>query len=733
MIAKELVTVLRFQLEKSGLNRFLQGLNQAKAKAQQTANEINNKLRLKQLSNHDAIFNRGMQKLDLRTDATILNEIRRAQLAYKALERSGRATHNELNRAAQATRQRIADLRNELKGADGNGGLGGFSALISGAIGAGLVANFTQTADAISGAIAQASMHADAGNADKVMKQIYANAQSAGTSWQSGVDMYGSVARSKKDLGLDDAQAVKLSDTVSKAVAMTSKGAGQDSAAILQFSQALASGVLRGDELNSILENSGGLAMAIADSFGVSVGELRKMGQAGKLSSKEMAEGLLKQSDKINEKFNKMPATFGQGITRMQNAWARLVNDLNKGSGASQVFYEICGWIADRLESIASFAGFAALSWGLTAIKAKLIAATVSAGGLRVALHGVGQAMKTSLLPMLKMAALLYGLYLIGEDIWVWANGGESVFGDLIGPVKEWKDELEWVKQKFIEIKDFLGGAGDTFSEWGAKMAMAGSVGYVLFKALSLVLGVVRLISAAMMMNPWVLAILAIVAAVYLLYTHWDTVVAYFLTAWEWIKAAGVAVWDWIVQTALAAWDAIWWAISAYFGWILNLATTVWTSIWAFVQAVWDWILVKAIAIWTAIVAAAYVMWENIKAKAQAAWDYIKTTAIAIWDGIVAAVNAAWDSAVAYFTSKWQSAAGAIKSLFDWIPGLGSGGINVNHTVSAAQMATAGAGGGNRTVNQTNHVSFASPHNSSAKTSQTLKAANDRAKMFLRS
>ena len=666
MIARELVTLLRFRMERAGLNQFLNGLNHARSRAQAAANDIRRSfasMRLQQ-RNSGAIYNRSLDRLGIRSDAQIYAEIRRAQLAYMAFRRTGMATHAELDRAWARTRERIRELRGELRSSGSS--LGKW-------LGAAAVAqtamSFASTSDQISGAVAQASLYAD--NEKAVIAQIFKNAQAAGTDWQAGVDMYGSVARSKKALGLDDAAAVQLSDLVSKAVATTSKGAGQDSAAILQFSQALASGVLRGDELNSILENSGGLAMSIADAFGVGVGELREMGKAGKLSSKEMAEGLLKQADKINDKFAKIPKTFGSGMTKIRNAWSRMVFNINHATGAGEAFYKVCSLIADNLEAIGKAAALVAVVYGVSRLNHALLGAVGSAGSLKTLLHGIGMSAKVSLLPFLKIAAVLYGIYLIVDDIMVWLNGGQSVLGELIGSSAKWKTQVDWIKEKLGwvwdklgQIKAALGGAGETTGKWLTKIAALVAVGMVVFKVFMLLYGAtkfialgIRLITAAMAANPILLAIMAIIAAIWLIYQNWDKIVPYLLAAWGWVKDKAAAVWQWITAQAAAAID--WMAAK------LSAVRDGWDVVVAFIKATWD----------------------GIKQKAVAAWQAISSSATDIWSGIINTINGLWDKAIGYFKDKWASAAAAVRGWFDWIPSLGGGSINVSHTVNAGAMA----------------------------------------------
>src|SRR5690606_25796060 len=192
-------------------------------------------------------------------------------------------------------------------------------------------------------------------------------------------------------------------------------------AALTQLGQALGSGVLRGDELNSIIEQSPRLAEAIATSFVVSVGKLKELGQQGKLSSKELAKGLLKQAELLNEEFSRMPRTFGRGITIMRNAYGRFINSLNKASRASERFYAVSELIANNMAAIVKIGAFTALTAALTKLRP-------------VAMAALG--------PFLRMAALLAGIYLVGEDLFVWTQGGSSLFGRWFGEYSQWQGTI---------------------------------------------------------------------------------------------------------------------------------------------------------------------------------------------------------------------------------------------------------------------------------------------------
>lgn len=115
---------------------------------------------------------------------------------------------------------------------------------------------------------------------------------------------------------------------MNKAFVVSGATATEASAAILQLGQGLASGVLRGEEFNSVMENGSRLAIALADSLGVDIGQLREMATQGKLTTDVVVNGLLKQGDAIGKEFENTVVTMGQ-------AWTVATNNITKFVGES--------------------------------------------------------------------------------------------------------------------------------------------------------------------------------------------------------------------------------------------------------------------------------------------------------------------------------------------------------------------------------------------------------------
>jgi len=123
-------------------------------------------------------------------------------------------------------------------------------------------------------------------------------------------NLYARIAFSTETLGTSQSDVAKMTETLSKAFKSSGKTALEAQSAVTQFTQALASGVLQGDELRSLRENAPEVARAIADAFGVSVGELKKLGAEGQLTADKIVPAILNASAKIEERFSQTRSTF---------------------------------------------------------------------------------------------------------------------------------------------------------------------------------------------------------------------------------------------------------------------------------------------------------------------------------------------------------------------------------------------------------------------------------------
>ncbi|MEO0343014.1 MAG: tape measure protein [Pseudomonadota bacterium] len=119
-----------------------------------------------------------------------------------------------------------------------------------------------------------------------------------------------------------------------------------------QLAQSLAKGVLNGDELRSVMENIPLVAKAIADGLGVGIGQLKDMGAAGELTSKQVFDALLGGADDANRKFETLPPTIQRASVRMANGFNVFLAKINETTGASRILAGVIDGIADKLDRL---------------------------------------------------------------------------------------------------------------------------------------------------------------------------------------------------------------------------------------------------------------------------------------------------------------------------------------------------------------------------------------------
>lgn len=171
-------------------------------------------------------------------------------------------------------------------------------------------------------------------------EELFKISQNTRQSFKDTVDLYTSLARSTQQLGKSQKETLGVTETINKAIIISGASADSAKAALVQLGQGFASGTLRGDELNSVLEQTPRIAEAIAKGMGKTIGELRQLGADGKLTGEAVFEALQKQAQSIDEEFSKMPKTVGQATTQMGNAMIDFVSTIDKATGASSLLAE---------------------------------------------------------------------------------------------------------------------------------------------------------------------------------------------------------------------------------------------------------------------------------------------------------------------------------------------------------------------------------------------------------
>lgn len=155
---------------------------------------------------------------------------------------------------------------------------------------------------------------------------------------ETTAEVYQRIAQNANTLGLSFSEVEAITKTVSRTIALSGADTQAAAGAMRQFGQALASGSLRGDELNSILEGTPALAQAVARGLGVTTGELRAMGAEGELTAEKIVTALQSQEAAVEQMSRSMNVTAGQAMVTFGNALVGIVGKLDEASGASRGF-----------------------------------------------------------------------------------------------------------------------------------------------------------------------------------------------------------------------------------------------------------------------------------------------------------------------------------------------------------------------------------------------------------
>ena len=194
-------------------------------------------------------------------------------------------------------------------------------------------------------------------------------AQANLTQYDSLVELYSSSRRALKQLGKTQNETLLFTENITKAMFVGGGAAASQAAALVQLSQSLQSGVLRGEEFNSISEQAPIILELIADKLGVAQGALRKMAADGKISAKVVSEAVSEATEKLDEMVAKMPATMTQAMQTVKNQYNFFIDDmLNTTGGFSSIVANALLGLGQNLNSLIPILVAGGLAWGAYAL-----------------------------------------------------------------------------------------------------------------------------------------------------------------------------------------------------------------------------------------------------------------------------------------------------------------------------------------------------------------------------
>lgn len=170
---------------------------------------------------------------------------------------------------------------------------------------------------------------------------------------EATVQLYARLRLATEGLNLSNQDVTRTTEILARALKASGAAAAETEGALIQFSQALGSGVLQGDELRSIRENAPAIARAIAVEFGVTVGELKKLGEEGQLTTDRVVTAVLKAGTEIDALFAKTEATVGDALTNLGNKLLDYIGQTDESIGATDRLSQAIGLLADNIDTVA--------------------------------------------------------------------------------------------------------------------------------------------------------------------------------------------------------------------------------------------------------------------------------------------------------------------------------------------------------------------------------------------
>lgn len=399
------------------------------------------------------------------------------------------------------------------------GRFGGLGAIVGGAAVVGGIAAYAKLSDEFKNLYARVSLTTQGvEEQETVFTRITGIANGTRQSLEGTVVTYYRMAQAGKNLGLEQEKVYRATELVSKAVTISGASADAAKGALIQLGQGLGSGTLRGEELNSVLEQTPRLAEALAAGIGFkSVSALRKFAQEGKLTSETVINALLSQGAALDREFGQFPVTIGQAMTVLRNnvvsTIGEIEQDLGTTSGIAQAILNIGLMLRDPevLAAIKDFVSIlgtglqvaatlavgaikliaavmpalkVALAIGTVAFISMRVAAILSLAAIRAALVRMVVAF-TAAMRALAVAALtnpigillvalgaVIALMAVFSNKTVEINGEQTTLGDILAEAWERlvgaiQVALGWIGTASSAISSFFGGVSDDSTNTG--------------------------------------------------------------------------------------------------------------------------------------------------------------------------------------------------------------------------------------------------------------------------
>lgn len=296
---------------------------------------------------------------------------------------------SQFSKLESTVRSSSAKINSSLKSISGAANLakGAFAAIAFGNV----TRSTIELADAMTNMRSRIRLVTDSSEeAARVQQRLMDVANRTRTDFAAIGTIYARVGRSADELGLSQERLIGFAETLSQALKVSGATTAEAESAILQLSQALGSGQLRGEEFRSLMENGGRAAKALADGIGVPLGALRELAFQGKLTSDIVIRALESQAGVIQKEFDGMSVTVGDAMTVLQNAIAETIGKMNESTGATDQLSQTVLALANRVKDPAFIEGLKSVAAAVVEIARVSIEAASAVGRLYTNIKTLG-------------------------------------------------------------------------------------------------------------------------------------------------------------------------------------------------------------------------------------------------------------------------------------------------------------------------------------------------------
>ncbi|HCP2426890.1 TPA: phage tail tape measure protein [Escherichia coli] len=268
---------------------------------------------------------------------------------YRTLQNGGR----QAAAAAREQRRALAELNSQLT--EIRASAVGMTGAFAGAFATGHLISLADEWSSVNARLKQASQSSDEfSSSQKVLMDI---SQRTGTAFSDNAALFARSAASMREYGYSADDVLKVTEAISTGLKISGASAAEAGSVITQFSQALAQGVLRGEEFNSVNESGDRIIRALAAGMGVARKDLKAMADDGQLTADKVVPALISQLGILRDEYAAMPETVSDGITKVENAFMAWVGGANEASGATKTLSGALNGVAGNIDTVATAAG----------------------------------------------------------------------------------------------------------------------------------------------------------------------------------------------------------------------------------------------------------------------------------------------------------------------------------------------------------------------------------------